>query len=83
MLLESITKESVSPGMLSAKMSGLSHINHMESVSLLYERITWNIVMGISFLPIAGKKDLMNGRAKPGSYFYLLSFLSISQMVTL
>jgi len=46
MLLESITKESVSPGMLSARMSGLSHINHMESVSLLYERITWKYCDG-------------------------------------
>lgn len=46
MLLEGVTVVSVSPGMPNAKMTGLSHINHMESVSLLYERITWKYCDG-------------------------------------
>lgn len=46
MLLEGVTVVSISPGMPNAKMTGLSHINHMESVSLLYEKITWKYCDG-------------------------------------
>lgn len=46
MLLEGVKVVSVNPGMPNAKMAGMSHINHMESVSLMYEKITWKYCDG-------------------------------------
>lgn len=46
MLLEGVKVTGVNPGMPNAKMSGNSQINHMESVSLMYEKITWHYVDG-------------------------------------
>jgi len=46
MLLEGVKVVSVSPGMPNAKMASLSPINHMESVALMYERITWKYCDG-------------------------------------
>ncbi|QCA04744.1 Hcp family type VI secretion system effector [Pantoea vagans] len=46
MLLEGVIVVSVNPGMPNAKMAGVSHINHMESVSLMYEKITWKYCDG-------------------------------------
>ncbi|MDR7343491.1 type VI protein secretion system component Hcp [Pantoea alhagi] len=34
------------PGMPNAKLTGNSQINHMESLSLMYEKITWRYVDG-------------------------------------
>lgn len=36
----------INPGMPNAKMAGNSQINHMESVSLMYDKITWRYVDG-------------------------------------
>ncbi len=36
----------INPGMPNAKMTGNSQINHMESVSLMYDKITWRYVDG-------------------------------------
>jgi len=36
----------VNPGMPNVKMAGNSQINHMESVSMMYEKITWRYVDG-------------------------------------
>lgn len=46
MMLEGVKVVSVNPGMPNAKMSGMSAINHMESVSLMYEKITWKYCDG-------------------------------------
>lgn len=36
----------INPGMPNAKMAGNSQINHMEFVSLMYDKITWRYVDG-------------------------------------
>ena len=36
----------VNLGMPNVKMAGNSQINHMESVSMMYEKITWRYVDG-------------------------------------
>ncbi|MBM7342880.1 Hcp family type VI secretion system effector [Pantoea coffeiphila] len=46
MLLEGVKVVSVNPGMPNAKMAGISAINHMESVSFMYEKITWKYCDG-------------------------------------
>lgn len=46
MLLEGVKVVSVNPGMPNAKMAGMSAINHMESVSFMYEKITWKYCDG-------------------------------------
>lgn len=46
MLLEGVKIMGVNPGMPNIKMSGNSKINHMESVSLMYDKITWRYVDG-------------------------------------
>ncbi len=46
MLFEGVKITGVNPGMPNAKLSGNSQINHMESVSLMYERVTWRYVDG-------------------------------------
>lgn len=42
MLLERVKVTGVNPGMPNTKLAGMSQINHMEAVSLMYERITWH-----------------------------------------
>jgi type VI secretion system secreted protein Hcp len=46
MLFEGVKITGVNPGMPNAKLSGTSQINHMESVSMMYERVTWRYVDG-------------------------------------
>ncbi|RDS79082.1 type VI secretion system tube protein Hcp [Dyella monticola] len=46
MLLENVKVTGVSPGIPNTKMAGTSEINHMESISLMYERITWRYTDG-------------------------------------
>ncbi len=46
MLLEGVKVTGVNPGMPNTKLSGMSAVNHMESVSLMYNRITWCYVDG-------------------------------------
>ena len=46
MLLEGVKVVSVNPGMPNTKMVGMSAINHMESVSFMYEKITWKYCDG-------------------------------------
>ena len=46
MLLEGVKIVSVNPGMPNIKMAGVEKINHLESVSLLYEKITWKYCDG-------------------------------------
>ncbi len=46
MLFEGVKITGVNPGMPNAKLSGNSHINHMESASMMYERVTWRYVDG-------------------------------------
>ncbi|HBS6320813.1 TPA: Hcp family type VI secretion system effector [Klebsiella pneumoniae] len=46
MLIEGVKVTGINPGMPSAKMTGNSQINHMESVSLMYDKITWRYVDG-------------------------------------
>lgn len=46
MMLEGVKVTGVNPGMPNAKMVGNFQMNHMESVSLMYEKITWHYVDG-------------------------------------
>lgn len=46
MTIEGVKITGVNPGMPNVKMSGNSQMNHMESVSLMYEKITWRYVDG-------------------------------------
>lgn len=46
MSIEGVKITGVNPGMPNTKMSGNAQINHMESVSLMYEKITWRYVDG-------------------------------------
>ncbi|MFK3707216.1 Hcp family type VI secretion system effector [Klebsiella sp. NPDC088457] len=46
MTLEGVKITGVNPGMPNAKMAGNSQINHMESIALMYNRITWRYVDG-------------------------------------
>lgn len=46
MQLENIKVTGISPGMPNTKINGLSEVNHMGSVSLMYERITWHYTDG-------------------------------------
>lgn len=45
-ILEGVKITGVNPGMPNTKLSGNSQINHMESVSLQYNKITWRYVDG-------------------------------------
>jgi len=36
----------VNPGVPNIRLSGNSQLNHMESVSMMYEKITWKYVDG-------------------------------------
>lgn len=44
--IEGVKITGVNPGMPNVKMAGNSQINHMESVSMMYEKITWRYVDG-------------------------------------
>ena len=46
MTIEGVKVTGINPGMPNAKMAGNSQINHMESVSLMYDKITWRYVDG-------------------------------------
>lgn len=46
MLLEGVKITGVNPGMINIKLSEMSAINHVEAVSMRYERITWHYVHG-------------------------------------
>lgn len=42
MLMENVKVASVNPGMANIKLTGTSQLNHVESISLMYGRITWH-----------------------------------------
>lgn len=44
--IEGVKITGVNPGMPNVKMAGNSQINHMESVSMMYDKITWRYVDG-------------------------------------
>jgi type VI secretion system secreted protein Hcp len=46
MLLEGVKIAGVNPGMANAKLAAMSALNHVESVSMMYERITWHYTDG-------------------------------------
>lgn len=46
MTLEGVKITGVNPGMPNEKMAGNAQMNHMESVSLMYEKITWHYLNG-------------------------------------
>lgn len=46
MTIEGVKITGVNPGMPNAKMSGNAQINHMESISMMYDKITWRYVDG-------------------------------------
>ena len=46
MLLEGVKITAVNPGMANAKLSEMSRLNHIESISMMYERITWHYTDG-------------------------------------
>lgn len=46
MLLEGVKVVGVNPGMANTKLDAMSPLNHLESVSLLYDRITWHYTDG-------------------------------------
>lgn len=45
-LLEDVKVTGINPGMPNIKISGMDGVNHIESVSLMYERITWHYADG-------------------------------------
>lgn len=46
MYLEDVKVTGINPNMPNIKAGGMAEINHSESVSLMYERITWHYVDG-------------------------------------
>lgn len=46
MFMEGVKIVAVNPGMPNIKMSGIEKINHIESVSILYDKITWKYCDG-------------------------------------
>lgn len=46
MLLEGVKVTGINPGMPNMKLDSMSQINHLESVLLMYERITWHYLDG-------------------------------------
>lgn len=46
MTMEGVKMTGVNPGMPNTKLSSFSQVNHMESVSLMYQKITWRYVDG-------------------------------------
>ncbi len=45
-LLEGVKVAGVNPGFANTKIASLSQLNHMESVSLMYDNITWHYLDG-------------------------------------
>ena len=46
MLLEGVKIAGINPGMTNAKLAEMSAPNHIESISIMYERITWHYTDG-------------------------------------
>ncbi|HTI18646.1 MAG TPA: type VI secretion system tube protein TssD, partial [Trinickia sp.] len=46
MLLEGVKITGINPGMTNTKLVEMSALNHAESVSMMYERITWHYTDG-------------------------------------
>ena len=46
MTIEGVKITGVNPGMPNVKISGNSQINHMESLSMMYSKITWHCIDG-------------------------------------
>ena len=46
MTLDGVKVAGVTPGMANTKLAGTSELNHMETVSLMYENITWHYTDG-------------------------------------
>ncbi|MBB5467370.1 type VI secretion system Hcp family effector [Paraburkholderia sp. Clong3] len=46
MLLEGVKVVGINLGMANAKIAAMSQLNHVESVGLSYERITWHYIDG-------------------------------------
>jgi type VI secretion system secreted protein Hcp len=46
MLMEGVKIAGVNPGMANTKLAEMSRLNHVESVSMMYERITWHYTDG-------------------------------------
>ncbi len=46
MMLEGVKVASIKPGMANTKISPIAQINHVESLGLMYERITWHYTDG-------------------------------------
>jgi len=46
MLLEGVKVCGINPGMANAKLAQASALNHVESVSMMYDRITWHYLYG-------------------------------------
>lgn len=46
MTIEGVKVTGVNPGMPNAKISGNEKINHMESISMMYDKITWRYTDG-------------------------------------
>lgn len=46
MLMEGVKVVGVNPGMANTRLSETSALNHVESVSLMYDRITWHYTDG-------------------------------------
>jgi|SRR5471030_680814 len=45
-MMEGVKVTGVNPGVPNIRLSGNSQLNHMESVSMMYEKITWKYVDG-------------------------------------
>lgn len=45
-MLEGVKVVGVNPGMANTKLVAMSQLNHVESIGLLYERITWHYTDG-------------------------------------
>lgn len=46
MLLEGVKITGINPGMANAKLTATTALNHTESVSMMYDRITWHYTDG-------------------------------------
>ncbi|MCG5078057.1 Hcp family type VI secretion system effector [Paraburkholderia tagetis] len=46
MLLEGVKIAGINPGMINTKLAQASALNHIESVSMMYDRITWHYTDG-------------------------------------
>lgn len=46
MLLQGVKIVNINPGMANTKLSAMSESNHVEAISMMYERITWHYLDG-------------------------------------